>query len=128
MCYVMISFLWFIIYGLGMIAAAWTAMVAMGQEGYMNIAKEVLGVTKKIIDAVDRTKGIRLVTRPDMTSLAIMSDDPKVNILALADVMEEKGWQMERQQNPDSLHVSQFSNVYFYLRLFCSDSVIYVVV
>ena len=90
----------------GMIAAAWTAMVAMGQEGYMGIAKEVLGVTQKIVAAVDSTKGIRLVTRPDMTALAIMSDDPKVNILALADVMEGKGWQMERQQCPDSLHVS----------------------
>jgi sphinganine-1-phosphate aldolase len=90
----------------GMIAAAWTAMVAMGEEGYLKTAKQVLEVTQKIVAAVDRTKGIRLVTRPDMTALAIMSDDPKVNILALADVMEAKGWQMERQQSPDSLHVS----------------------
>lgn len=90
----------------GMIAAAWTAMVAMGQEGYMNIARDVLEVTQKIVKTVDATKGIRLVTRPDMTALAIMSDDPKVSILALADVMEGKGWQMERQQCPDSLHVS----------------------
>ena len=90
----------------GMIAAAWTAMVAMGQEGYLNIARDVLEVTQKIVKVVDATKGIRLVTRPDMTALAIMSDDPKVSILALADVMEGKGWQMERQQCPDSLHVS----------------------
>ena len=68
--------------------------------------KEVLAVTQKIVKTVDATKGIRLVTRPDMTALAIMSDDPKVSILALADVMEGKGWQMERQQCPDSLHVS----------------------
>jgi sphinganine-1-phosphate aldolase len=100
----------------GMIAAAWTAMVAMGQEGYMKTAKQVLEVTQKIVAAVDRTKGIRLVTRPDMTALAIMSDDPKVNILALADVMEAKGWQMERQQNPDSLHVSPF----LYLCAYCN--------
>lgn len=90
----------------GMIAAAWTAMVAMGQDGYLNMARQVSEVTQKIVAAVDATKGIKLVTRPDMTALAIMSDDPKVHILALADVMEAKGWQMERQQNPDSLHVS----------------------
>ncbi|KAJ1433358.1 sphingosine-1-phosphate lyase-like protein [Ochromonadaceae sp. CCMP2298] len=90
----------------GMIAAAWTAMVAMGQDGYMNVAREVLGTTTKILDAVDSIKGIRLVVKPDMTALAIMSDDPKVHILALADVMESKGWQMERNQNPDSLHMS----------------------
>ena len=81
-------------------------MVAMGQEGYINVAKEVLAVTQKIVRAVQETQGIRLVTQPDMTALAIMSDDPRVNILALADVMEAKGWQMERQQCPDSLHVS----------------------
>ena len=90
----------------GMIAAAWTAMVAMGQEGYLRVAQQVEEITQKIITAVDATKGIKLVARPDMTALAIMSDDPKVNILALADVLESKGWSMERQQSPDSLHVS----------------------
>jgi sphinganine-1-phosphate aldolase len=89
----------------GMIAAAWTALVAMGQDGYTRIAAQVLEVTQKIVAAVDRIEGIKLVTRPDMTALAIMSDDPRVNILALADVMDGKGWQMERQQSPDSLHV-----------------------
>lgn len=41
-----------------------------------------------------------------MTCFAIGSTDPEVNILALADAMEERGWKMERQQLPDSLHCS----------------------
>jgi len=97
----------------GMIAAAWTSMVAMGQEGYLNIAREVLNTTNKITAAVQRIDGIRLVTPSDMTAFAIMADEAAthpsgrtIHILALADVMEAKGWQMERNQNPDSLHMS----------------------
>ena len=50
-----------------------------------------------------------------MTSLAIVSDDPSVNVLAVAAVMEQKGWIMERQQLPPSIHVSFYSmlNLFF---------------
>jgi hypothetical protein len=40
-----------------------------------------------------------------MTSLAIISDDASIDILAVAGVMERYGWAMERQQLPPSLHV-----------------------
>ena len=79
----------------GMIASAWTAIVSMGQNGYMNLARDVLSTSKKIISAVGRIKGIKLVSQPDMTCVAIMSNDPAINILAVADVMETFGWKME---------------------------------
>ena len=40
-----------------------------------------------------------------MTGLAIAAEDG-MSILAVADAMERKGWKMERQQLPDSLHMS----------------------
>ena len=39
-----------------------------------------------------------------MTAFAICSCDPEINILSVADVLEDKGWKPERQQYPDSLH------------------------
>ena len=94
----------------GMIAAAWAALVGMGQSGYMEIARNVCTTTDKLCAGVSAIKGIRLLTKPDMTSLAIVPSDDEhaVNILAVADIMEEKmgGWKMERQQLPDSLHLS----------------------
>jgi sphinganine-1-phosphate aldolase len=95
----------------GMIAAAWAAMVGMGVDGYMNIATNVLKTTKILHNGVNSIDGIRLLTVPDMTCLAIVSDNSNnngVNILAVADIMEEKmgNWKMERQQLPDSLHLS----------------------
>lgn len=94
----------------GMIAAAWAALVGMGQSGYMDIARGVMATTDKLIKGVNSIDGIKLITIPDMTSLAIIpsDDEHSVNVLAVADVMEEKmgGWKMERQQLPDSLHLS----------------------
>ena len=41
-----------------------------------------------------------------MTAFAIGSDDPSLDILAVADVLETLGWKPERQQYPSSLHCS----------------------
>ena len=91
----------------GMLAAAWTAMVAMGQSGYMDIAKKVLKAHNDIIAGIDKIDGIKLITKPDMTCIAIVSDSKDVSILAVADAMERRsGWKMERQQLPNSLHFS----------------------
>jgi hypothetical protein len=35
---------------------------------------------------------------------AYRSTDPAVNILAVGDQMEKRGWHIDRQQKPDSLH------------------------
>jgi sphinganine-1-phosphate aldolase len=93
----------------GMIASAWAALVGMGQSGYLKMAKSVLETTEKLCAGVEATEGIRLQVQPDMTALSIAAsdDDMAVNVLAVADVMEEQsGWKMERQQLPDTLHLS----------------------
>jgi len=90
----------------GMIAAAWAAMTAMGQNGYMEIARNVWNTTTILVNGIKDIKGIKLITKSDMTCIAIVSDDKRVNVLAVADVMEEYGWKIERQQLPDSLHMS----------------------
>lgn len=53
-------------------------MTCMGQDGYMKIAKGVLDTTEKIIAAVGEIDGIKIATNPDMTALAIISEDVKV--------------------------------------------------
>ena len=45
-----------------------------------------------------------MIGKPHMTAFAVTSSDSDLDILALADVMEEKGWTTERQQKPHSLH------------------------
>jgi glutamate/tyrosine decarboxylase-like PLP-dependent enzyme len=80
----------------------------MGQNGYMEIARNVWNTTTILMNGIRDIKGIKLITKSDMTCIAIVSDDKRVNVLAVADVMEEYGWKIERQQLPDSLHVSYY--------------------
>ncbi len=91
-----------------MVAAAWAAMVSIGQDGYMKLARSLMDTTLKIVDGVEKIDGLSTlgVNPPHMTAIAIASTDANVDILAVADVMEESGWKMERQQLPDSLHMS----------------------
>lgn len=92
----------------GMIASAWIALNAMGESGYMELARRTMATTDKLVQAFNSNAIPYLALRaaPNMTCIAIVSNDPAVNILAVADVMDGFGWKMERQQYPDSLHMT----------------------
>jgi sphinganine-1-phosphate aldolase len=93
----------------GMLAAAWTAMVTMGQDGYLKQAEGILNTTQKLVRGITESiPELKILTVPDMTAVSIVSSNSfKVNILAVAECMERiGGWKMERQQLPDSLHFS----------------------
>ena len=78
----------------------------MGVEGYMQTAKKMMETTVRLKDGINAIPGLCILGNPHMTAFAIGSCDAQVNILQLADVMEEGGWKVERQQYPDSLHVT----------------------
>ena len=83
----------------------------MGQSGYLKFAKSVSATTDQLIAGVNAIPGVQVLVAPHMTCLAISASTDvsnPVNILAVADVMEDKmgGWKMERQQLPDTLHLS----------------------
>ena len=90
----------------GVIAAAWAAMVTMGQDGYTEMARKIYATTKELQQGIEKIDGIKCITKSDMTAFAIISTDKSVNILVLADKIEKNGWKMERQQLPDTLHFS----------------------
>ncbi|MBW1866792.1 MAG: aspartate aminotransferase family protein, partial [Deltaproteobacteria bacterium] len=88
----------------GSIAAAWAAMQAMGREGYLENARAIMKTTGYLIDGVNRIKGLKVLGDPPMSLFAFHSTDKKVNIYAVGDRMEKKGWHIDRQQRPECLH------------------------
>ncbi|KAH3709466.1 uncharacterized protein LOC127858788 [Dreissena polymorpha] len=90
----------------GNIASAWAAMKALGESGYMGKAREIMDITDKMKARITSIKGLCLMGEPCMSAFAIGSSDSNLNIQAVADVMETKGWKMERCQTPDCLHCS----------------------
>ncbi len=88
----------------GAIAAAYAALNFIGEEGYLRLAKSCMETTLKIQAAIAEMKDIQLLTNPESTLFAIVSDT--IDIYELGDEMGLLGWQIDRQQMPASLHFS----------------------
>ncbi|HEY8075418.1 MAG TPA: aspartate aminotransferase family protein [Labilithrix sp.] len=85
----------------GAIAAAWAVMRYLGEEGYLSLARRAMDATDRIVRGVREIPGLRVLGTPVMSVLAIGGDvDPYV----VGDRMQERGWRIDRQQSPPSLH------------------------
>ena len=88
----------------GAIAAAWAVLNFLGAEGYLRIARTVMQTTVRLRDGINALDGLRVLGRPEMSVLAIASD--KDNIYEIGDEMGLRGWHLDRQQLPPSLHLT----------------------
>lgn len=88
----------------GAIAAAWASLISLGEEGYEAYTKEALDNAQKMMKGINHIPGLKVLGAPHSTIFAYESVDLKVNIFALADQMEKRGWSINRQQRPESLH------------------------
>jgi glutamate/tyrosine decarboxylase-like PLP-dependent enzyme len=87
----------------GAIAAAWAALHYIGEEGYLRISKTILETSRKLIEGVRATPGLRVLGDPRLSVFAF--DSPELDVYALGDAMEARGWKLDRQQLPPSLHM-----------------------
>ena len=87
----------------GLIAAAWTSLVSIGEDGFIRYAKQLMETKNKLVNEINNI-GLEIIGNPDMCVFAIKSACKNLNIFVLADKLEYKGWYIERQQNPNSLH------------------------
>ena len=98
----------------GAIAAAWAVMNYLGEEGYLDLARRAMDATGKIMRGVAETPGLRIVGKPVMSCIAIGADASAapgphgggVDLYVLGDRMQARGWRMDRQQTPPSLHLT----------------------
>lgn len=90
----------------GNIAAAWGALRHMGLKGYMDNARNVMGIVRKLQDGINAIPELEVMGRPAMSVFAYRSkDEAAVNVYALAEFLEERGWHVDRQQRPACLHL-----------------------
>lgn len=88
------------------IAGAWATITHLGEEGYLRLGRRVLEATRGFLAAVDSVEGVRATPIPDMSVFQIGVDPDSgvsVDIEAVGDRMDERGWNMDRQQG--GLHV-----------------------
>lgn len=90
----------------GPIAAAWAAMQALGEEGYLGLARQTWDNAEALRSGLAAIPGLRLLGRPHSPVVAWTSDDPAVDVYAVADRLAAKGWAVDRQHLPPSIHLS----------------------
>lgn len=88
----------------GAIAAAWAALNGLGQEGYLRLTQRTLEAKKKLIAGIDAIPGLVVLGVPQSTIVSYTSIDPTLDIYAIADALEDRGWSVDRQQRPNSIH------------------------
>lgn len=88
----------------GSVAATWAVLNYLGEEGYTAIAQEVMQTTQRFMEGINGIDGMYVISNPDISIMGFTSD--KFDIFAIGDEMGEKGWHMDRQQFPNSLHLT----------------------
>ncbi|MCK5906212.1 MAG: hypothetical protein KAG37_01395, partial [Flavobacteriales bacterium] len=89
----------------GAIAAAWAALKVQGEEGLKEKAEIVMKIKDQIQDGIKEIDELQVNGEPVAGIFSFVSTDKNINIYAVADYLEEKGWHTDRQQKPPSLHV-----------------------
>src|SRR5205085_7884905 len=92
----------------GPIAAAWAAMQFLGEDGYRARALAAFDACRRLVEGVGATPGLAIVGEPEVTLAAITaSGDPfDVDVFALGSELFQRGWHLDRQGPPDSLHAT----------------------
>ncbi len=88
----------------GAYSAAWAAIQANGREGYAALAKRTMDATEKLKNGITAISGLEIIGEPKASLIAYRSNKANINIFAVGDVMEKKGWHIDRLQRPDALH------------------------
>ena len=93
----------------GPLAAAWAVTQRIGVEGYARLAREARDATLAVADAVDGIAGLRVLTAPDSTLVALVADE-SCDVFTVADEMLERGWFVQPQMSfvdvPPTLHLT----------------------
>jgi glutamate/tyrosine decarboxylase-like PLP-dependent enzyme len=78
------------------IAAAWATINFLGEEGYLRLAGEVREASGRLRKGIESIEGLHLTGDPVPGILEIGSDD--IDLSAVADVLDDRGWHLDRQQ------------------------------
>jgi sphinganine-1-phosphate aldolase len=91
--------------GGGSMAAAWAVMHHLGDEGYLRVTGAARRACLQLAAAIGTIPDLAIRARPDATLVAFGSaDEDCLDIFAVADALWRRGWYVDRQGPPPSLH------------------------
>jgi sphinganine-1-phosphate aldolase len=92
----------------GAVAAAWASIMALGHEGYVQMARRTMGAAKALMKGISTLHGLFVIGKPVMSVFAFGAED--LDVFALGDRLDAQGWRLSRQNHPRSLHMIATAN------------------
>jgi len=86
----------------GPVAASWAVMKFLGYEGYLRLAADAMKATQLLIEGINKIPGLYVIGKPLATTFGVGSKT--LNLYAIGDKMKQKGWHIDSQHLPPSLH------------------------
>lgn len=80
----------------GPVAGTWAVVQHLGDEGYLQLTREVLEAVDAIAGLVDAEPALRLLVPPDSTLLALATDD-SCDPFTVTDELLARGWYVQPQ-------------------------------
>ena len=89
--------------GGGPVAGAWATLKLLGKDGYKAITNTVQNSAKYLKEKINQIPGLYTVANPIGPVFTFSSIS--INSYELGDLLEEKGWYLERFSNPECLGI-----------------------
>jgi glutamate/tyrosine decarboxylase-like PLP-dependent enzyme len=90
----------------GPIAAAWAVLHHLGDDGYEALTRSARDTTLAIAAAINADPRLVLRATPDATLLSFGAAKAELDIYAVADGLAARGWYIDRQAPPPSIHLT----------------------
>jgi sphinganine-1-phosphate aldolase len=87
-------------------AAAWAVMRHLGVDGYVDLTARALDAADRLRHGVGAIDGIRVLGDATFHVAAIAAERGTVDVFAVGDLLRQRGWYLDRQGPPDSLHAT----------------------
>jgi sphinganine-1-phosphate aldolase len=87
-------------------ATAWAVMHHLGLEGYQRLTKITIETRQRMVDGIRAIDGLRVLGEPETQIVATASDDETLDVFAVGDALLARGWHLDRQGPPDTLHAT----------------------
>lgn len=90
----------------GPIASSWAMIRHFGLAGYADLARRTRQTTLLLCNGIAAIDPLFVMTIPDSTLICIGSRNPNVAPNAIADALHARGWWVDRQGPPTTLHMT----------------------